>query len=68
MHMTHKWTAKYLASNEDVRSAADALLELAFLPPHPSLHAGKVSMFMTMTMRSRLFWLYALSFLCQILS
>ena len=37
-----KWTAKYLQSHEALREVANTLMELAYLPPHRSLHAGKV--------------------------
>lgn len=37
-----KWTAKYLKTNERLRDVVNTLLELAYLPPHRSLHAGKV--------------------------
>eukprot|EP00877_Chromochloris_zofingiensis_P013558 jgi/Chrzof1/8456/Cz03g11080.t1 len=37
-----KWTSKYLKTNEKLRECVNTLLELAYLPPHKSLHAGKV--------------------------
>jgi hypothetical protein len=37
-----KWTTKYLRSNQRLQEVVTTLLELAFLPPHRSLHAGKV--------------------------
>ena len=37
-----KWTTKYLRSNQKLQEVVTTLLELAFLPPHRSLHAGKV--------------------------
>ena len=37
-----KWTAKYMRSNDEVREVVNTLMELAFIAPHPSLHAGKV--------------------------
>ncbi|KAG1658366.1 hypothetical protein FOA52_005747 [Chlamydomonas sp. UWO 241] len=38
-----KWTSKYLVSNDGLRDAANTLMELAFIGPHRSLHAGKLA-------------------------
>jgi hypothetical protein len=37
-----KWTSKYLQTNERLREVVGTMLELAYLPPHRSLHLGKV--------------------------
>lgn len=42
-----KWTAKYLKTNDKLREVVNTLLELAYLPPHRSLHAGKVHISVT---------------------
>eukprot|EP00798_Chlamydomonas_sp_ICE-L_P029385 gene29385-5738_t len=36
-----KWTTKYLSTNDELRNVVDTLLELAFVHPHSSMHAGK---------------------------
>jgi hypothetical protein len=38
-----KWTSKYLQTNNKMAAAVTTLLELAFMPPHAALHAGKVT-------------------------
>ena len=37
-----RWTSKYLKSNDRLREVVATLLELAYLPPHKALHAGRV--------------------------
>lgn len=34
---------RYLANNAQMQEVVNTLLELAHLPPHPSLHAGKTT-------------------------
>lgn len=38
----YKWTNRLLAPNPKMQEVINNLLELAYLPPHTSLHAGKV--------------------------
>ncbi|GAX74359.1 hypothetical protein CEUSTIGMA_g1808.t1 [Chlamydomonas eustigma] len=40
----NKWTHKYLTTNNELREVVNTLMELAFLPLHTSLHAGKVTL------------------------
>ena len=38
-----KWTNRLLQTNPKMQQVINTLLELAYLPPHPNLHAGKVT-------------------------
>lgn len=38
-----KWTNRLLQTNPKMQEVINTLLELAYLPPHTSLHAGKVT-------------------------
>jgi len=38
-----KWTHRLLQTNPKMQDVINTLLELAYLPPHTSLHAGKVT-------------------------
>jgi hypothetical protein len=42
-----KWTTSLLKSSPRMQQVVGTLLELATLPPHASLHAGKVSVSLT---------------------
>lgn len=37
----YKWTSRYLQSNVHMQQIVETLLELAYVAPHSSLHAGK---------------------------
>jgi hypothetical protein len=39
----YKWTNRLLQTNPKMQEVVNTLLELAYLPPHTSLHAGKVT-------------------------
>jgi hypothetical protein len=43
----YKWTHRLLQTNPKMQEAINTLLELAYLPPHTSLHAGKVGIAFT---------------------
>ena len=42
-----RWTSKYLRTNPKVRDIVDTLLELAYMPPHRAISAGKVRVSIT---------------------
>lgn len=43
----YNWTHRLLQTNPKMQEALNTLLELAYLPPHTSLHVGKVAIAFT---------------------